>query len=107
MKINEIYTAYVRWKSGGKRRPVLIIYDEQKRVFCYKITSKYKNKSEKIKRNYYKIINWSQSGLVKQSYVDIDQIVPLDKSKIRFKFVGNLTLTDTKKLAEFIQKRYK
>lgn len=70
METNEIYTAYVAWSTGGKRRPVLVIRDEYMQVYCYKITSKYKNKSETIKRNYYKIKDWSKSGLVMQSYVD-------------------------------------
>lgn len=107
MKINEIYTAYVAWKNGGKRRPILIIRDDQNAVFCYKITSKYKNKSTNIKRNYYKIANWNQSGLVKQSYVDIGRLISLDKTKVRFKLIGNLSLVDTKNLAKFIKNRYK
>lgn len=107
MKINEIYTAYVAWNTGGKRRPVLVIRDEQNYVFCYKITSKYKNKSANIRRNYYKIINWSQSGLVQPSYVDIGQMVPLDKERIKFKLIGSLSLIDTNNLAKFIENRYK
>lgn len=106
MKINEIYTAYVKWNSGGKRRLVLVIYDEQKQVFCYKITSKYKNRSDRIKRNYYKISKWRHAGLFKQSYVDIGQLVSLDKEKVEFKFIGKLELTDVSDLSKFIRNRY-
>lgn len=52
MRTNQIYTAYVSWGSDGKRRPVLIVEDKNKNVFCYRITSKYKNKSERIKKGY-------------------------------------------------------
>lgn len=107
MKTNEIYTAYVAWNTGGKRRPVLVVRDEQTQVFCFRITSKYKNKSEKIKRNYYVIENWKYAGLFKQSYVDIGQLVPLSKEKVNFKLIGKLTLEDEQNLSKFIKKRYR
>lgn len=47
MKINEIYTAYISWKTNGKRRPILVIKDSNGELSCYKITSQYENKSEK------------------------------------------------------------
>ena len=45
MKINDIYTAYVSWTQGGKRRPVLIIQENNTDVLVFKITSKYKSSS--------------------------------------------------------------
>lgn len=48
------------------------------------------------KRNYYKIRNWSLSVLVKQSYVDIRRLISLDKAKVKFKLIENLSLTDIK-----------
>ncbi|WP_076461411.1 type II toxin-antitoxin system PemK/MazF family toxin [Limosilactobacillus caccae] len=106
MKINEIYTAYVSWGSDGKRRPVLVIEDTKRNVFCYKITSKFAQKSAKIKRNYFPLSDWRQEGLVKQSYVDIGNIFKLSKEKITFKFVGELSLKDMRALTRFIRERY-
>ena len=63
MRTNQIYTAYVSWGSDGKRRPVLIVEDKNKNVFCYRITSKYKNKSERIKKNYFPLMDWKIEGL--------------------------------------------
>lgn len=106
MKINEIYTAYVSWGNNGKRRPVLVIKDNEKNVFCYKITSKFAQKSEKIKRNYFQLTDWHQEGLVKQSYVDVGYVSKLPKEEITFKFVGELSLRDMKALTKFIRARY-
>lgn len=106
MKTNQIYTAYVSWGSNGKRRPVLIVENREKNVFCYKITSKYQNKSEKIKRNYFPLDDWETEGLKIQSYVDIGKIVKLSKENISFRFVGELSMHDTEALIEFIRNQY-
>lgn len=106
MRINEIYTAYVSWGVSGKRRPVLVIEDRENNVFCYKITSKFSQKSEKIKRNYFPLKDWYQEGLVKQSYVDVGNIAKLSKEEIKFNFVGELSLRDIEALIRFISDRY-
>lgn len=49
MKSNRIYTAYVAWKTGGKRGPVLVVEDNDNSVTVLKITTKYQSKSSKIK----------------------------------------------------------
>lgn len=106
MKTNEIYTAYVSWGEDGKRRPVLIVNDEKRNIYCYRITSKYQNKSKRIKQNYFPLANWSKEGLMKQSYVDIGEIIRLPKKLATFHFIGELTFQDTKSLIEFIKARY-
>lgn len=106
MKINEIYTAYVSWGTDGKRRPILVIHDTENNVFCYRITSKFSQKPEKIKRNYFPLTDWRQAGLVKESYVDVGNVSKLSKDKITFRFVGELSLRDIKSLTEFIHNRY-
>lgn len=106
MRINEIYTAYVSWGVSGKRRPVLVIEDRENNVFCYKITRKFSQKSEKIKRNYFPLKDWHQEGLVKQSYVDVGNIAKLSKEEIKFNFVGELSLRDIEALIRFISDRY-
>ncbi|OYS63046.1 MazF family toxin-antitoxin system, partial [Limosilactobacillus reuteri] len=51
MRTNQIYTAYVSWGLDGKRRPVLIVEDQNKNIFCYRINRNIKKKSKKIKKN--------------------------------------------------------
>ena len=103
MKINAIYIAYVSWNQGGKRRPVLIIEDGEKSVTVFKITSKYANKSLKIKKKYYPIKNWEISGLKKASYIDTIRRVNLLKEDVDFKYIGELTLEDKKGLTLFLK----
>lgn len=105
MRINSIYTAYISWNSGGKRRPVLIVEDEEKSVTVFKITSKYSGKSLKIKQKYYPIKNWQESGLKKASYIDTIKKVNLLKEDIDFKYIGKLTLEDKKGLTLFLKQQ--
>lgn len=101
MKINDIYTAYVSWTQGGKRRPVLIIQENNTDVLVFKITSKYK--SSHVQKYYYLLIDWKISGLVKPSYVDTMSRVRLLKDEVRFHYVGRLSVRDRIGLAEFIE----
>ncbi|QDR73682.1 type II toxin-antitoxin system PemK/MazF family toxin (plasmid) [Limosilactobacillus reuteri] len=102
MKINEIYTAYVSWGTGGKRRPVLVIKSDEDFFEFYNITSKYNEKSRFIQRQYYPIKYWKESGLKKQSYVDVGRILNLPVEAVVLKFVGELTRDDKIGLANFI-----
>lgn len=103
MKTNQIYTAYVSWNNGGKRRPVLIINDNGESVRIYSITTKYESKSKEIRKYYYKISGWQDVGLKKQSYVDTLNQIDLLKADIRFEYVGRLSIDDRIGLAEFIE----
>ena len=107
MKTNDIYTAYVAWHTGGKRRPILIIRDSVSDFDFFKITSKYAQKSDRIKKNYYPINDWELAGLAKQSYVDIGNIVNLPKEGLRLTHIGRLTQNDQVGLVGFINHRYK
>lgn len=82
MKINEIYTAFVSWQRGGKRRPVLILNINKNEVLVFKITTQYQNKSQYIKDKYYKIKDLSLAGLVKQSYIDTVKTYRLNSKKL-------------------------
>ena len=106
MRTNQIYIAYVSWGLDGKRRPVLIVEDKNKNVFCYRITSKYKNKSERIKKNYFPLMDWKIEGLDKQSYVDVGDIIKLSKEHVSFRLIGELSTHDIEALVEFIRNRY-
>ena len=101
MKINDIYTAYVSWTQGGKRRLVLIILENNTDVLVFKITSKYK--SSHVQKYYYPLIDWKISGLVKPSYVDTMSRVRLLKDEVSFYYVGRLSVRDRIGLAEFIE----
>jgi len=66
----EIYIIHLSWGSGGKMRPVMAFVVDEGTVDIYQITTKYKNKSKEIKALYFKIIDWAQAGLDRESYVD-------------------------------------
>lgn len=102
MKTNDISTAFITWSGGGKRRPIYIISDENNKVRFYKITSKYDNKSPKIKEHYFKINQWSEAGLNKQSYIDTITVGKIDKSKFDLEVIGKLTRQDAEGLAAFL-----
>jgi hypothetical protein len=105
MNIFDIYIAYVSWDSSGKTRPVLILEQHEAVVYVFKITTQYESKSEIIRSGYFKINEWQQAGLSRQSYVDTNSIRDLPpilfdgKSKI-----GRLSEADEIKLIEFINR---
>lgn len=103
--INRIYTAYVSWETGGKRRPILVVEFQDKWLYFYKITSKFQNKSKYIKAQYYTIRDWQKAGLVKQSYIDTGTLLRLRINDVELSYVGRLTIFDEKALARFISDR--
>ena len=60
-----IATAYVRFVqvSGGKRRPIFILQETEDKVFFFDITTKFKNKAEEIKKHYFEIKEYENTGL--------------------------------------------
>lgn len=106
MQINEVYTAFVSWPGGGKRRPILILKNSRDILYVFKITSKYGTKSPKVKKQYYPIQDWRDAGLKKPSFIDVGVVKRLNKrSEIKFKYVGKLTTNDIEGLALFIENR--
>jgi len=63
----EIFIAYISWGSGGKARPVLVLQSRGNGIFVYPITTQYENKSGFIRARYFKIDNWAEAGLGRQS----------------------------------------
>ena len=94
----EIYIIYMAWGSGGKVRPVLAFIVDESTVDIYQITSQYEGKSEEIKALYFKINDWAQAGLDKQSYVDIGKIIDLPLNAIKPIPLGKLSENDLQKL---------
>ena len=103
MKTNDILTAYISWPGGGKSRPIYVINDDGEKIRFYKITSKYINKTNSIKRMYFPINDWKASGLYKPSYIDTITVGCLLKKKFKIKYVGKLSSKDAKRFVEFLE----
>ncbi len=104
MDIFDIYIAYVSWNDSGKMRPVLILEQQGAIVFVFNITTQYENKSKAVRSNYFKIIDWQQSGLNQQSYVDINIVRDLPSAALEGRVaIGKLTQKDAQRLFEFLQ----
>lgn len=103
MKTNDLISLYVSYveTNGGKSRPVLIRKVSAQTVEAYKITSKYKNKSDYIKQQYYPIKEWQAAGLRKPSWVDIGNLYRFPKRGLTFKGIGHLSKRDQNEIADF------
>ena len=106
MRINDIYTAFVSWPGGGKRRPVLVLKDHGVIVEVFKITIQFAQKSAYIQSRYFKIEHWKEAGLAKQSYIDTIEVLNLNKEKIKFHWVGSLTSEDIDKFSRFLDQLF-
>ena len=107
----ELFIIYISWrsyasqKSGGKKRPVLVLLLNKDTISVYKVTTQYENKSEVVKARYFKINDWLQAGLDKQSYIDTGILLSLPISVIKNKKpIGKLTIADKKRLLAFLTK---
>lgn len=67
-----------------------------------KVTSKYDNKSPRIKKYYFKINQWAEAGLNKQSYIDTITVGKIDKDKVNLEVIGKLTKHDAERLVAFL-----
>lgn len=111
MAVGDIYRIFVAFEGtqqGKERYTVEVGQMKLGLVVLDSITSKYTNKSEFIKKQYYPIKDWQQAGLQKPSYIDIKSSHTYDLNEVikHGKFTGQLTLRDIQDLAEFI-KTYK
>lgn len=103
MNVFDICIAYVSWGSGGKKRPVLILAQTASSVTVFKITTKYNNKSDVIRGKYFKINDWKQAGLDRQSYADTNNTITLPRSSVDVdNLVGTLTESDVQRLIDFL-----
>jgi hypothetical protein len=101
----DIFIAYISWESGGKDRPVLVLLLSDDSVSVYPITTQYDNKSETIRTRYFKMNDWIQAGLSKQSYIDTGILIKLPLSVIdNKKPIGHLTIAEKQRLLEFLTK---
>ena len=103
MKPFDIFIAYISWGSEGKNRPVLVLVLGSESVFGYPITTKYQHKSKAIRARYYRIKDWAQAGLDRESYIDTGTMLSLPPSTIADKkSIGTLTIADKNELIAFI-----
>jgi hypothetical protein len=104
MKPFEVFIFYISWGGGGKSRPVLAFWLNDDKISIYRITTQYKGKSAAVRKSYFKINDWLQAGLDKQSYVDTGTLISLPIAVIDGKKpIGELSVEDKKKLLEFLQ----
>ncbi|MCL2087961.1 MAG: hypothetical protein FWH14_00625 [Oscillospiraceae bacterium] len=103
MKPFDVLVTYIGWANGGKRRPVLIFKCVGEYVLIFRITSQFEVKSEAIRSRYFKINDWKQAGLDKQSYVDIGSLHRAKETVFsNAPGIGRLTESDKKRLIEFL-----
>ena len=101
----ELYISYISWGYGGKDRPVLVFSLKDETAFIYTVTSQYETKSDTTRAKYFKINNWSQAGLDKQSYIDTGRYIPIPLSALINKTpIGELSAEDKKRLLEFLMR---
>jgi hypothetical protein len=101
----EIFITYISWGNEGKNRPILVIMQSNNNILVYPITTQYENKSDTIKAKYFKINDWRQAGLEKQSYIDTGTLVKLPVTVIKNKKpIGRLTVSDKQNLLKFLNK---
>jgi len=102
----DVFIAYVSWDGGGKSRPVLAYLTDEKNISVYQITTQYEQKSKIIQANYYKINDWADAGLEKQSYIDTGTLIKLPVSVINEKTpLGKLSDKDKQKLIDTLEKK--
>lgn len=107
MKPMDIYVADIPFddRDASKLRPALVVKVSNNSVNVLKITTKYKNKSNKIQKFYYPIKEWKEAGLKEQSYVDIHRTYNVPQQVVfSRKPIGKLTSIDVLELFKFIQK---
>ena len=104
IKSNDVVSIFVTFvdSNKGKTRPALVVKTDETTLTILRITSKYENKSNTIKKQYYPIKEWQQAGLYKPSYIDVGSTIKINKDlqKKLYK-IGTLTITDIKGLNQF------
>ena len=103
MKPFELFIAFISWGSGGKSRPVLAFLLDEEKISVYPITSQYGSKSETVRSKYFRINDWVQAGLDKQSYIDTGMLINFPMSVVDGKKpIGKLSAQDKQRLLEFL-----
>ena len=103
MDIYDIFITYISWGDSGKWRPVLILEHQETVVHVFNITTQYDNKSETVRHKYFKIKDWQQAGLSKQSYIDTNIIRDVPVSALEGSpRIGKLSKRDVQDFIVFL-----
>jgi len=105
MNAFDLHIAYVCWGDDGKRRPILVISQEDNIVQAYAITSQYCNKSENVRSHLYSINDWAVAGLAKPSYIDVGTTIDIPIVFVETSSIGRLSDNDKVQLGTFIERR--
>ncbi|MBV0930161.1 hypothetical protein KTE19_05455 [Lentilactobacillus sp. IMAU92037] len=90
--------------SKSKHQPILVVDYDDDYLVTYKITTKYANKSESIKKYYYRILDLDVAGLDRQSYVDTLQLVKITRNYVLSRRpIGQLSNRDKVNLFKFVK----
>jgi hypothetical protein len=94
-------------RTGGKARPI-IIFDEEETEKIFEIVGVYSyQKWFKQDNRFYKIVDWKQVGLEKESYVKLSAIEAINKSQIdENEKIGHLSDNDIVGLSTAIEQYY-
>jgi len=88
--------------DGAKLRPAFVIKLNGDAVEFYKITSQYWNKSDWIKTRYFEIIDYTEAGLRKPSWIDTVRREYCEKKATKIKTIGQLSDRDLKRFKRFL-----
>lgn len=100
----DVTAGYWYYKTkGGARKYILIYSVTPKGVRAFRITSHFKDKSEYIQQQYYKIKDYKTAGMVKPSWIDIKALRRFSLKNIELKKRGELSVSDQVGLIKFIK----
>lgn len=99
MKPATVAIAFLEYEdvpNKGKRRPVLILKEDEEMISVFKISTKYGNKPSYFRSKYFKILS-------QVSYIDTSHVRYLYKNKESgLKVIGHLSSRDVFRLTQFI-----
>ncbi|MCL2312830.1 MAG: hypothetical protein FWC41_10165 [Firmicutes bacterium] len=92
-------------KTESKPRPALIVKVTCDKIYYYRITTKYSNKSDFFKNKYFEIIDYNNAGLYLKSWIDTFALYQVKEDDFKIKLIGHLTDIDTERLQKFLEER--
>ena len=87
--------------QGSKKRPVLILSEQEALVLSLKMTS-HEARYNKLEGEY-ELLKWKEAGLIKPTVVQCSKLLKLEKGAITDKQYGRLTATDIIGLAAMLK----
>lgn len=105
-KIYIMNVPFVDKQGKSKTRPILI-WEHGNEAFFFKITSKFINKSDAIRSNYFPIMDWKSANLKKPSFVDLNNKFDIiDYANIPVKYCGELSTQDLINLRKYLNSKH-